>query len=109
MLDDLAMERDLYAVQADSMLMLCMHDDVTMGTPWYHGTIKCIPSIYPSVPQVYHEALDELTMGMPKRLVTSIYNTASAAGVPPPLSITLLSCASLQPRTCSCSRGNDSM
>ncbi len=36
-------------------------------------------------------------MGMPKRLATSMYNTASAAGVPPPLSKTLLSCASLQP------------
>ena len=74
------------------------------------GLIKCTPSVPLSVPQVYHyEACDDLTMGMPKRLATSIYNTASAAGVPPPLSITLLSCASLQPHTCRCSRGNDSI
>ena len=35
------------------------------------------------------------TIGLPRRLATSMYKTASAAGVPVPLSSTLLSCASL--------------
>lgn len=38
-------------------------------------------------------------MGVPKRLATSIYRTARAAGVPAPLSRTLLSCASLYRNT----------
>ena len=47
MLDDLTVERDLYAVPADSMLMLCRYDDVTMGTPMVPWDLSSVPQVYP--------------------------------------------------------------
>lgn len=44
---------------------------------------------------------------MPKRLATSMYRTARAAGVPAPLSRTLLSCASLYPKDCLAQAGTN--